>query len=32
VTEADLANWGAKYGNPMIFVAMVAWADRIVAE
>ena len=32
VTEADLANYGAKFGNPTIFVAMVEWADKIIAE
>src|SRR5262249_38471000 len=30
VTEVDLANYGAKFGNPTIFVAMVEWADRII--
>jgi predicted peroxiredoxin len=32
VTEADLAPWGAKFGNPTIFVSLVEWADRIIAE
>jgi sulfur relay (sulfurtransferase) complex TusBCD TusD component (DsrE family) len=32
VTEADLAQWGAKFGNPTIFVSLVEWADRIIAE
>jgi predicted peroxiredoxin len=32
VTEADLANYGAKYGTPAIFVSMVEWADRIITE
>ena len=32
VVEADLANWGAKYGNPEIFVSLVAWADHIITE
>lgn len=32
VTEADLAQWGFKFGNPTIFVGMVEWADRIIAE
>jgi sulfur relay (sulfurtransferase) complex TusBCD TusD component (DsrE family) len=32
ITEADLAPWGAKFGNPTIFVAMVEWADRIIVE
>jgi predicted peroxiredoxin len=32
VTEADLAQWGAKFGNPTIFVSLVEWADRIITE
>lgn len=32
VTDADLANFGAKFGNPIIFVGMVEWADRIITE
>jgi predicted peroxiredoxin len=32
VTEADLAQWGFQFGNPTIFVGMVEWADRIIAE
>ena len=32
VVEADLANWGAKYGNPEIFVSLVTWADHIITE
>jgi predicted peroxiredoxin len=32
VTEADLANWGAKFGSPKIFVSLVEWADRIITE
>ena len=32
VTEADLANWNAKFGSPAIFVPMVEWADRIITE
>jgi sulfur relay (sulfurtransferase) complex TusBCD TusD component (DsrE family) len=32
VMEADLANWGAKYGNPEIFVSLVTWADHIITE
>ena len=32
VTEADLSTWGAKFGNPAIFVSMVEWADRIIVE
>ncbi len=32
VTEADLAQWGAKFGSPAIFVSLVEWADRIITE
>ena len=32
VQDADLANWGAKYGNPKIFVSLVEWADRVITE
>jgi len=32
ITEADLANWGAKYGNPKIFVSLIEWADRVITE
>jgi predicted peroxiredoxin len=32
VTEAELAPWGAKFGNPAIFVSLVEWADRIITE
>jgi sulfur relay (sulfurtransferase) complex TusBCD TusD component (DsrE family) len=32
VTEADLGNYGAKYGNPTIFVSLVEWADRVITE
>lgn len=32
VTESDLAQWGAKYGNPQIFVSLVEWADRVITE
>jgi predicted peroxiredoxin len=32
VTEADLANYSAKYGNPTIFVGLVEWADRVITE
>ena len=32
VTEEDLANFGAKFGNPSIFVSLVEWADRIITE
>ena len=32
VTEADLSNYGAKYGNPAIFVSLIEWADRVITE
>jgi predicted peroxiredoxin len=32
VTEADLTNYGAKFGNPKIFVSLVEWADRVITE
>ena len=32
VGDADLANWGAQYGSPKIFVSLVEWADRIITE
>jgi predicted peroxiredoxin len=32
VLDADLANFGAKFGNPTIFVNLVEWADRVITE
>ena len=32
VTEADLSNYGAKYGNPTIFVSLVEWCDKVITE
>lgn len=32
VIEADLAEYGAKFGNPKIFVSLVEWADRVITE
>jgi len=32
ISEADLANWGAEYGSPPIFVSLVEWADRVITE
>ena len=32
ITEADLTEYGAKFGNPKIFVALVEWADKIITE
>ena len=32
ITEVDLATWGAKFGNPTIFVSLVEWCDRVMSE
>ena len=32
ITEADLANWNAKWGAPPIYVGLVEWADHIISE
>lgn len=32
VTETDLANYGAKFGSPPVFVSLVEWADHIITE
>ena len=32
VVDADLSPWGAKFGNPAIFVSLVEWADRVITE
>ncbi len=32
ITEVDLAIWGAKFGNPTIFVSLVEWCDRVMSE
>ena len=32
VTESDLKNYEAKFGNPKIFVSLVEWADRVITE
>jgi sulfur relay (sulfurtransferase) complex TusBCD TusD component (DsrE family) len=32
VTEADLNNYGAKYGNPTVFVSLVEWCDKVITE
>ena len=32
VTETNLSQWGAKLGNPAIFVSLVEWADRVITE
>src|SRR5580704_8923523 len=28
VTESDLANYGAKFGSPPVFVGLIEWADH----
>jgi predicted peroxiredoxin len=32
VLQTDLDQWGAKFGNPTIFVSLVEWADRVITE
>ena len=32
VTETDLAEFGAKFGNPKIFVSLIEWADKVITE
>lgn len=32
VVQADLDQWGAKFGSPTIFVSLVEWADRVITE
>lgn len=32
ITEGELTTWGAKFGNPAIFVSLVEWADRVISE
>jgi predicted peroxiredoxin len=32
VQQTDLDQWGAKFGNPAIFVSLVEWADRVITE
>ena len=32
VMQTDLDQWGAKFGNPAIFVSLVEWADRVITE
>src|ERR1700751_1989974 len=32
VVQTDLDQWGAKFGNPLIFVSLVEWADRVITE
>ena len=32
VVQTDLDQWGAKFGDPTIFVSLVEWADRVITE
>jgi len=32
VTEADLAEYDARFGNPKIFVSLIKWADKVITE
>ena len=32
VLQTDLDQWGAKFGNPAIFVSLVEWAERVITE
>lgn len=32
VTEADLSNYGAKFGSPPVFVSLIEWADHVITE
>jgi predicted peroxiredoxin len=32
VTEADLNNYGAQFGNPAIFVSLIEWANHVITE
>jgi len=32
VTDADLTEYGAKFGNAKIFVSLVEWSDKIITE
>ena len=32
VLDSDLANFGAKFGNPTIFVSLVEWSDKIITK
>ena len=32
ITETDLTEYSAKFGNPKIFVSLVEWADKIITE
>jgi hypothetical protein len=32
LSEAGHDEYGAKFGNPKIFVSLVKWADKIITE
>jgi predicted peroxiredoxin len=32
ITEADLAEYGEKFGNPKIFVSLIEWANKVITE
>jgi hypothetical protein len=32
IAETDLTEYGAKFGDPKIFVLLVEWADKIITE
>jgi predicted peroxiredoxin len=32
VSESDLNNYGAKFGNPAIFVSLIEWANHVITE
>ena len=32
VTDADLTNYGAKFGSPPVFVSLIEWADHVITE
>src|SRR5207237_9858904 len=32
VTETDLAEFSAKFGNPKIFVSLIEWAYKVITE
>ncbi len=32
ITDADLKNKNAKFGNPQIFVGLTEWCDKIITE
>jgi len=30
--RGNLAEYGAKFGNPKIFVSLIEWADKVITE